>query len=342
MTPATWPRAEPETARLLRIDPGRNTLSDARVVDLPRLLRAGDLIVVNDAATLPASLGGRTSTGEPLEVRLVGSVPGGDFTAVLFGAGDWRLRTEDRPPPPPLRERERLTFGPDLMATLTSISPLSARLVRLRFDQDGEALWSALYRQGRPVQYSYIERPLALAHVQTAYASRPWSAELPSAGHPLTLGLLLRLRRSGVDLATLTHAAGLSSTGDPTLDAQLPLPEPYEVPPETVEAVELAKARGRRVVAVGTTVVRALEGAAAVGAGRLDPGRGVTTLRIGAAHRPRVVDGLLTGIHEPGTSHFALLTAFAPTELLERAYRHMEAAGYVGHEFGDSSLILPD
>ncbi|HKC12220.1 MAG TPA: S-adenosylmethionine:tRNA ribosyltransferase-isomerase, partial [Vicinamibacteria bacterium] len=302
MTPATWPRDDPDTARLLRIDPGRNALLDARVADLPRILRAGDLMVVNDAATLPASLGGRTSGGETVEARLLGRAPGRDFTAVLFGAGDWRARTEDRPPPPPLREGERLTFGSDLAATLTSISPLSARLVRLRFDREGEALWNALYRHGRPVQYSYIERPLALGHVQTAYASRPWSAELPSAGYPLTLGLLLRLRRAGVELATLTHAAGLSSTGDPALDAQLPLPEPFEIPPETVEAVELAKARGRRVVAVGTTVVRALEGAAA-GEGRLHPGPGLTDLRIGAAHRLRVVDGLLTGIHEPGTSH---------------------------------------
>ncbi|HWW92865.1 MAG TPA: S-adenosylmethionine:tRNA ribosyltransferase-isomerase [Vicinamibacteria bacterium] len=339
MTPATWPRAEPDTARLLRIDPARHTLSDARVADLPRILRAGDLLVVNDAATLPASLGGRTSGGESVEVRLVGSDAGGDFTAVLFGAGDWRERTEDRPPPPPLREGERLSFGPDFGATLTSISPLSARLVRLRLDREGEALWNGLYRYGRPVQYSHIERPLALGHVQTAYASRPWSAELPSAGYPLTLGLLLRLRRAGVELATLTHAAGLSSTGDPTLDAHLPLPEPFEIPPETVEAVEGAKVRGCRVVAVGTTVVRALEGAAAAARGRLHPGPGVTDLRIGAAHRPVVVDGLLTGIHEPGTSHFTLLTAFAPAELLEQAYRHAEAAGYVGHEFGDSSLI---
>jgi S-adenosylmethionine:tRNA ribosyltransferase-isomerase len=342
MTPATWPRAEPDRARLLRIDPARAALSDARIADLPRILRAGDLMVVNDAATLPASLGGSTSGGEAVEVRLVGSAPGGDFTAVLFGAGDWRARTEDRPPPPPLRERDRLTFGQDLVATLTGVSPLSARLVRLRFDREGEALWSALYRHGRPVQYSYIERPLALVHVQTAYASRPWAAELPSAGHPLTLGLLLGLRRAGVELATLTHAAGLSSTGDATLDAHLPLPEPFEIPPETVDAVKRAKVGGRRVLAVGTTVVRALEGAAAAGEGRLHPGIGVTDLRIGARYRPRVVDGLLTGIHEPGTSHFALLTAFAPAELLERAYRYAEAAGYVGHEFGDSSLIQSD
>ncbi len=284
MTPATWPRAEPDKARLLRIHPARAALADGRIADLPRILRAGDLMVVNDAATLP---------------------------------------------------------GQDLVATLNGVSPLSARLVRLRFDREGEALWSALYRYGRPVQYSHIERPLALVQVQTAYASRPWAAELPSAGHPLTLGLLLGLRRAGVELATLTHAAGLSSTGDPTLDAHLPLPEPFEIPPETIDAVERAKAGGRRVVAVGTTVVRALEGAAA-GDGLLHPGPGVTDLKIGAAYRPRVVDGLLTGIHEPGTSHFALLTAFAPAELLEQAYRHAERAGYVGHEFGDSSLIQSD
>src|SRR5262249_17481681 len=143
----------------------------------------------------------------------------------------------------------------------------------------------------------------------------------------------------GVRMATLTHAAGLSSIGDAEADAILPLPERYDIPSATVDAVEKTRASGGRVIAVGTTVVRALEGAAAEG---LRPGEGLTGLRPGAGSRLRVVDGLLTGMHEPGTSHFALLTAFAPEELLLAAHRHAEAAGYLAHEFGDSALVLAD
>ncbi len=191
------------------------------------------------------------------------------------------------------------------------------------------------------MQYSHLAGPLALWHVQTPFGSRPWAVEAPSAGRALTVTLLQDLRRRGVRLERVTHAAGLSATGDPAIDAALPLPERYEVPPATVEAVEETRARHGRVVAVGTTVVRALEGAAARNAGRLRAGSGVTDLRLGPEDRPRIVDGLLTGLHEPGTSHFALATAFAPRSLLESAFRHAEELGYLGHEFGDSSLLLP-
>jgi S-adenosylmethionine:tRNA ribosyltransferase-isomerase len=145
-----------------------------------------------------------------------------------------------------------------------------------------------------------------------------------------------------VDVAVLTHAAGLSATGDPVLDDALPLPERYEIPEATVAAITDARAGGGRVVAVGTTVVRALEGSAASNRGRVRAGAGVTDLRIGSSHRPQVVDGLLSGIHDPGSSHFELLTAFAPRAFLESAAQHAEAAGYLAHEFGDACLVLPE
>jgi S-adenosylmethionine:tRNA ribosyltransferase-isomerase len=216
----------------------------------------------------------------------------------------------------------------------------SPRLVELRFDTEGAALWSALYRLGRPIQYAHLEAGLALSDVQTAYASRPWAAELPSAGRPLNWELLLSLKRQGIALAAVTHAAGLSSTGDPALDHALPLPERYEIPPETVEAVGKARARSGRVVAVGTSVVRALEGCALRHGPRLAAGRGLTDLVVGPGFVPQVVDGLLTGFHEPGSSHLGLLRAFVAPPLLDQAYAHAEAAGYRGHEFGDSNLIL--
>jgi S-adenosylmethionine:tRNA ribosyltransferase-isomerase len=280
-------------------------------------------------------------------VRLLGPAEEGTWTAAVLGAGNWRWRTEDRPAPPPLPVGSTLTFGATngdsepMRATVVTISEVSPRLVRLAFDRQGDALWSAVYRRGRPVQYSYVRAPLALWHVQTAYASRPWAAEAPSAGRPLTWRVLLEARRRGIALAAVTHAAGLSSTGEPALDAALPLPERFDIPADTVAAVKRARAARGRIVAVGTTVVRALEGAAAAGAGRLVAGEGSTSLRVDRHFRPQVVDGLLTGIHQPGESHFDLLQAFAPEPLLRRALAHAEGEGYLAHEFGDSCLILP-
>jgi S-adenosylmethionine:tRNA ribosyltransferase-isomerase len=177
--------------------------------------------------------------------------------------------------------------------------------------------------------------------VQTAYASRPWAAELPSAGRPLGAELLGRLARAGVRVAAVTHAAGLSSTGDPAIDAALPLPERFDVPSPTIASIASARAAGGRVIAVGTSVVRALEGCASLHGGALAAGEGVTELVIRRAFEPRIVDGLFTGIHEPSASHFELLQAFAPLELVMEAYAHAESVGYLGHEFGDASLILP-
>jgi S-adenosylmethionine:tRNA ribosyltransferase-isomerase len=340
VTPATWPRPEPTAERLLRIDPRAGTLRDHRIGELPSLLRGRDLLVVNDAGTLPASLNGRRPSGEEIEVRLAAREADGSWRAVLFGSGDWRERTEDRAPPPRLAPGDPIRFGEDLNAVVVDVARESPRLVRLRFGGKKDALWPALYRRGRPVQYSYLSGPLALWHVQTAYAARPWAVEMPSAGRPLTWELLLSLRERGVGLAALTHAAGLSSTGDPGLDALLPLPEGFEIPAATVTAVRAARAAGGRVVAVGTTVVRALE--AAADGGELRPGPGRAELRIDGRRPLSVVNGVLTGVHEPGTGHFELLRALAPEALLLEAHAHSEAAGYLTHEFGDSWLILGD
>jgi S-adenosylmethionine:tRNA ribosyltransferase-isomerase len=148
--------------------------------------------------------------------------------------------------------------------------------------------------------------------------------------------LLDELQARGVGFASLTHAAGISSTGDPALDARLPLPEPYFLSANTVRAIEHTKAAGGRLIAIGTTVTRAVEHAASHG---LLPGEGVATQRIGPGSRVRVVDAIVSGTHEPGTSHYELLRAFASDELLERASAELERHGYRTHEFGDSVLL---
>jgi len=339
MTPATLPRAAAAAVRLLHVLPDAGCFGEHLLSELPTLLRGGDLLVVNDAATLPASLYGRTQAGRAVELRLLAQAEDGGWTAVLFGDGDWRTRTEQRPAPPAVVPGELLHFGA-LQARVRAQLPPSPRLLRVDFLAQGAALWEALYRQGRPVQYAHVAQPLALWDVQTAYASRPWAAELPSAGLPLSWELLLALRRAGVALASVTHAAGLSSTGDAALDAALPRPERFAVPEATVQALARARAAGGRVVAVGTTVVRALEGSALQGGGRLAAGEGVTDVLLGPGFRRRVVDGLLTGVHEPGSSHFALLQACAPPALLRRAHAFAEASGFLGHEFGDVCLVL--
>jgi S-adenosylmethionine:tRNA ribosyltransferase-isomerase len=333
---APWPVGR--SGRLLHLDPRAGRFRDTSLAELPALLRSGDLLVLNDAATLPASLSAESRAAQ-MEIRLLGEVEAGRWRAVLFGEGDWRTRTEERPAPPVLRPGDALELD-GLRATIVSVWYPSPRLVDLRFDAEGDALWSALYRLGRPIQYAHLEAGLALSDVQTVYASRPWAAELPSAGRPLSWELLLDLKRRGIALTALTHAAGLSSTGDPALDHALPLPERYEVPEATVTAVASARASGGRVVAVGTSVVRALEGCAVRHGGKLTAGRGTTDLVVGPGFVPQVVDGLLTGFHEPGSSHLGLLRAFVPPSLLAAAYSHAEAEGYRGHEFGDSSLIL--
>jgi len=364
MTPARTYPEQRDDVRLLVIDPAApdgTGLRETRTPALPDLLAPGDLLVVNDAATLPASLRGADENGRPVEVRLIAARGGWRseggaslsplrsspmrFAAVLFGAGDWHTRTEDRPPPPELADGARLHFGA-LRATVGRHATLSPRLVDLRFDGDGDALdadalWSALYKEGRPVQYAHLAHDLPLWAVQTVYATRPWAFEMPSAGRPLSWEILLALRRRGVRWASLTHAAGLSATGDPAIDAALPLPEAYEIPAATARAVAETRARGGRVVAVGTTVVRALEGAAQQHGGVLRAGRGETDLRITPAFRPRVVDGILSGAHAAHESHFQLLAAFAGSDLLAAAASHAERAGFLTHELGDSMLVLP-
>jgi S-adenosylmethionine:tRNA ribosyltransferase-isomerase len=340
MKAASWPRPDPLGEKLLQLDPVSGALRDAWIADLPALLAPGDVLVVNDAATLPASLRAEVD-GFAVELRLLASLGSErDWRAVLFGEGDFRTPTEHRPAPPALETGTLLCVGPTLRATITRVDAKSARLVDVRFDREGADFWHALYAHGRPVQYAHVDRALELWSVQNRFASRPWAVEMPSAGRPLTWGSLRALRRRGIELAAITHAAGLSSTGSDALDQRLPMAERYSVPLDTVATIRIARRRGGRVVAAGTTVVRALEACAAAHGPELAAEQAETDLVLGPDFRPRVVGGLLTGMHPVGTSHFELLQAFAPRRLLQKALTHAQREGYLEHEFGDSCLIL--
>jgi S-adenosylmethionine:tRNA ribosyltransferase-isomerase len=341
MIAADCPVQRPPQAKLLVID-ACGAITHAPRAMFVEFLRPGDLVIANDAATLPASLpGAHEPSGSAIEVRLAGrrSLAPEDvhqFSAIVFGAGDYHTRTEHRPPPPPLESGDRLLLGP-LVATVARRLG-HPRLVALRFAGTPDVIWAGLSRHGRPIQYAHVSEALALWDVWTPIAGPPVAFEPPSAGFALDWRSLAALRARGVAFATLTHAAGISSTGDDELDRRLPFDEPYRIPPATAATIRRVRARGGRIVAVGTTVVRALEHAARRD-GRVRPGEGLATQRIGPATRLRVVDAILSGTHEPGTSHYELLRAFTDDVTLGRANHELSAHGYRTHEFGDSVLI---
>jgi S-adenosylmethionine:tRNA ribosyltransferase-isomerase len=179
---------------------------------------------------------------------------------------------------------------------------------------------------------------LAIYDTWSAIAANPAAFEAPSAGFVLSWAAVAALAARAIGFATVTHAAGLSSTGDPRLDLRFPLDEPYDIPTVTAEAISRARTRGERVVAVGTTVVRALEDAAWAN-GNVAAGPGLARLKLGPETRLRVVDAILSGTHENGTSHHELLRAFVPRQILSRMDEQLETCGYRTHEFGDSVLI---
>ena len=352
MKAATIPRQGAHGAKLLVIDE-TGLVSHRRAADLPSLLHRGDLVVANDAATMPASLHGtHLPTGLPIEIRLAGRRSLGSrhvdrFTAVAFGAGDYRTPTEHRPEPPQLHPGDGLALGP-LRATVIELLG-HRRLVELRLNAAAEEIWEGIARHGRPIQYAYVPEPLAIWDTWTSIASRPVAFEAPSAGFVIDWATLRAIRSRGARFATLTHAAGISSTGDTALDARLPLDEPYVIPRTTASLVNQTKRRGGRIVAVGTTVVRALEHAArhtrplashaASASGWVAPGEGIATQRITSRFELRIVDAIVSGLHESGSSHYELLRAFQSDRALAQMTAQAGAGEYRAHEFGDSVFI---
>ncbi len=341
MNAATVARQGAHSARLLVVDE-RGRVSHHHAGDLPSLLGRGDLVVANDAGTLPASLHGtHASTGRPIEVRLAGRLSLAAhavrrFTAVLFGEGDYRTPTEDRRQPPLLSCGDELALGP-LRAVVVGVLG-HPRLVELEFVHGPEEIWAGIARHGRPIQYAYVPEPLAIWDTWTRIASSPVAFEAPSAGFMLDWAMLKEIRARGARFATLTHAAGISSTGDDELDRLLPFDEPYVIPKATVALVQQTRILGGRVIAVGTTVVRALEHSAREH-GRVKAGAGLATLKLGPNSPLAVVDAIVSGLHERGISHNELLRAFQGDAALVRMTEEAEAGEYRGHEFGDGVLL---
>jgi S-adenosylmethionine:tRNA ribosyltransferase-isomerase len=301
-------------------------LVHARFRDLPQFLSAGDLLVVNVSATLPAALEARL--GEQL-LQLWLSAPTTDDSWVV------ELRTSDRAPHlrPPVGAR--LGLAGSAHAQLVARFAGSDRLAVARFELD-EPLEDYLCRHGQPIRYGHVPEPWPLAAYQTVFALEPGSAEMPSAGRPFTAALVTELVARGVVVAPVTLHTGVSSLelGEP------PFPERYHVPAATARLVNAVHRWNGRVIAVGTTVVRALETAAAAD-GTVSEGEGWTNLVVTPERGLRAADGLLTGLHESESSHLELLEAAAGADLVKRSYEAAVAHGYLWHEFGDLHLILP-
>jgi S-adenosylmethionine:tRNA ribosyltransferase-isomerase len=332
-------RLDRRSAKLAILDPTGKVQHRPRSA-LATLFSPNDLVVANDAATLPASLcGTHCKSGKYIEIRLAAWISPGDptrFVAVAFGSGDHRARTEDRPAPPPISIGDDLILGP-LVARVERLLD-HPRLIALRFAGDRAAVLAGIARQGRPIQYAHVPEPLALWDVWTSVAAEPVAFEPPSAGFALNWRILEAWRERGIGFATLTHAAGISSTGDPELDLRLPFDEPYHIPDATAAAISRTKSRGKRIVAVGTTVVRALE-SAANGDQCVRAGKGIARGKITGETKLRIVDAILTGVHRPSESHFELLHAFANDTILFPVSASLAQHGYRTHEFGDSVLI---
>lgn len=345
---------EPAEARGLRRDSvklmvsyGDGQIEHLRFSDLRRVLRRGDVLIVNASGTLKASLPARRSFGTPLELHLSTLLPGGLWAVE---AREWTCEGSK-----PLRlalAGEVLELPQGGRATLLAPYPFSGDLFA------ASRLWSAALElpadidafldvHGSPIRYGYVTRDWPISYYQTVFATEPGSAEMPSAARPFTETLVQALREAGVGIAPIVLHTGVSSLED----HEPPYEERFHVPRETADAVNATRRAGGRIIAVGTTSVRAIE-TTTDELGITHPGHGWTDLVIGSQRPVRIIDGLLTGLHEPLASHLSLISAIAirqtaeggrqsDPDLLERSYEEAIERDYLWHEFGDSHLLLP-
>jgi S-adenosylmethionine:tRNA ribosyltransferase-isomerase len=310
-------------------------VSHARFANIGDYLRAGDLLVVNNSATLPAAVDG-SRAGHPVSVHFSMACSAEIWVVELRPAVQATGHLCD------IRPGERIDLPSGVALVTRSSYPEpgvdGARLwtARVVVERPEDTAVSYLARHGRPIRYSYVPQPWSLDYYQTVFARRPGSAEMPSAARPFSTELVTALVAEGVAIAPITLHAGVSSAepGEP------PLPERFDVPAATARLVNLTHASGARVIAVGTTVTRALESAAGAD-GAVRAAGGWTDLVLGRDRPARVIDGLITGWHDSGASHLSLLEAVAGPTLVAMAYREAVDHDYLWHEFGDSALLLP-
>jgi S-adenosylmethionine:tRNA ribosyltransferase-isomerase len=316
--------------RLMVLDKLQGLTKHDHFYHLGAYLKPGDLIVLNSSRTLPAELratvlpaNGKVATRN-VTIRLAHQL-GGNLWQVFPVEGN-------------IEEEDLLSFSENLEARV--MSQASRPFVTLQFSKQNAELFGEIYKIGEPIRYEYISVPWELDYYQTVYATEPGSVEMPSAGRAFSWELLFELQRQGIKIAFLQLHTGLSDLADNEWQlTPRDVKESFHIPSETIEAIKETKAIGGRVIAVGTTVVRAIE-TAFDASFELISGSGWTNLYINRETVLKVIDGLITGFHEPEASHLDLLTAFIDQKLLFQAYQEAIDLGYLWHEFGDINLIL--
>jgi S-adenosylmethionine:tRNA ribosyltransferase-isomerase len=326
-----------DEVRLLVARRGDGSLAHARFTDLPALLEAGDVLVVNTSATLPAHLDGMANR-QPAALHLSGRLPG----------GLWMVELRHRAAAGGSASTPWLNAGTGTIVDLPGGGRAQLCLPASSAAAPGRVrLWVAdvrwpdavlpyLARHGQPIRYSYVPQAWPISTYQTVFAEAPGSAEMPSAARPFSASVITRLVSRGVSIVPFVLHCGVSSPEQ----HEPPAPEWYRIPPATAAQINACRSAGGRVIAVGTTAVRALE-TMVDARGVIHPGEGWTELVVRSDQPIRSVDGLLTGWHEPGASHLAMLEAIAGPRLVAASYSAALAEGYLWHEFGDSHLLLP-
>jgi S-adenosylmethionine:tRNA ribosyltransferase-isomerase len=328
---------EPPEARGLRRDHVRLLVSEgtappvhAQFDELGTFLAPGDLLVVNTSATIPAALDGELPDGRSAVVHLSGELPGGMWLVEIRrpqgnASAPWHL---DGPVEVALRDGGRLR----LLAPFTGSWRLWIATLELP-----DPVHSYLRRRGRAIRYGHVTHEWPITAYQTVFARTPGSAEMPSASRPFTHELVTSLVTQGVEFAPVVLHTGVSSLEG----GEMPYPERFDVPASTARRIAAVRRDGGRVVAVGTTAVRAVA-AVTDDRGEVHPGAGWTDVVVSPEHPVPSLDGLVTGWHEPESTHLMMLASFAGYEVLDAAYRAALDHGYLWHEFGDSHLILED
>ncbi|MBA2457577.1 MAG: S-adenosylmethionine:tRNA ribosyltransferase-isomerase [Gemmatimonadales bacterium] len=338
--PAALAAGEPPEARGLARDAvrllvsriGDDSITHARFGDLPDFLKSSDLLVVNASATVNAALDAWREDGERIALHLSTPLPDGRWIVELR-----RVSDAGTAPLSDGQPGETLTLLDGASARMDeSWRPgTQARLWIAALDFHGDVAAYAA-EHGSPIRYKYVRRPWPLEFYQTVFATEPGSAEMPSAGRAFTREIVHRLARKGVEVAPIVLHTGVASL---EYD-EAPHPERYRVPEATADAVNRTRAAGGRIVAVGTTAVRALETVAAED-GRVSPGAGWTDLIVTPERGLFAVDAIVTGMHEARSSHLKMLEALAGCRHLALAYQAALRHRYLWHEFGDMHLIVP-
>jgi S-adenosylmethionine:tRNA ribosyltransferase-isomerase len=351
-------RLKNPNTQVLVVDKSKDQYTKIPLIEIVNFLNKNDVLVINDSSTIPSSLSGYYY-GIPIELRLTNLISQNeevklieelDFSqwqAIIYGFGTWREKTEDRFKFTNLSVGDIIYIG-TLSAEITEIDPEFQFFIRLKFHSldPTKSIINQLYSNGKPIQYSYLQEDLEIWDQQTIFAGFPLSVEPPSSAFQFSWSIVKKIQQKGVQIIPITHAAGISSTGDLELDKKLPLPEYYKISDSSAKHLNNAIESNKRIIALGTTVVRALESnwrlseKKETNDKKIIPGLFSTNLKINEQNKPLLIKGIVSGLHIPCTSHYTLVQQFSTEELLLKSSNYAINEKLRFHEYGDLSFIF--